>query len=108
MFSILFYFIIYYIFILKKIYVNNRSLSSTSTIERLNYIDVRKLGNIYALDIRRVVKRYEGDNDTKIYIEREVYDRLNHYPNIMEFLGALEDSSIVLERGQVFRDRLSK
>ena len=45
------------------------------------------------------MKRYKGDNDAKIYIEREVYDRLGHHPNITEFLGALDDGSIVLERG---------
>lgn len=59
---------------------------------------------MYALDARRVVKRYEGDNDTEIRAEREVYDRLGRHHDIAEFLGALDDSSIVLEWGQVLRD----
>ncbi|EXJ89724.1 serine/threonine protein kinase [Capronia epimyces CBS 606.96] len=90
----------YYTFTLLKTYVNNRSLPSTSTIERLDRIDVRKSGNIYALDTRRVVKRYKSDNNAEIRAEREVYERLGCYPNIAKFLGALDNSSIILERGQ--------
>lgn len=97
-----------YTFVLKRTYVDNRSLPSTYTIESLDCIDVGKSGKVYALDARRVVKRYEGDNDAEIRAEREVYDRLGHHPNIAEFLGALDDSSIVLERGQVLRNRLSE
>ncbi|EXJ82308.1 serine/threonine protein kinase [Capronia epimyces CBS 606.96] len=97
-----------YTFMLKKIHVNHRSLPPTSAIEALDCLDVGKSGIVYALDARRVVKRYEGDNDDEIDAEREVYDRLGPHPNIAGFLGALDDGSIVLERGQVLRDRLSE
>ncbi|EHY52794.1 hypothetical protein HRR83_007657 [Exophiala dermatitidis] len=95
-----------YTFTLKKTHVNDRRLPSASTIEGLECIDVGKSGNVYALDARRVVKRYEGDIDAEIRAEREVYERLGRHPNIAEFLGALDDGSIILERGQVLRDRL--
>ncbi|KIW39698.1 uncharacterized protein PV06_08287 [Exophiala oligosperma] len=86
----------------KKAHVNNRSLPSTATLERWDCI------NVYALDERRVVKRCEGDNDTEIRAEWEVSDLLGRHHDIAEFLGALDDGSIVLERGQVLRDRLSE
>ncbi|RMZ80337.1 hypothetical protein DV738_g2919, partial [Chaetothyriales sp. CBS 135597] len=64
---------------------------------------------VYALDTRRVVKRYDGDNDEEIRAERQVYERLGHHPNIAEFLGVLDDgSSIVLERGKLLRNVLSR
>jgi len=69
--------------------MDNRSLPSTSALEGLGRIDVGKSGSVYALDARRVVKRYDGDDDDEIRAEREVYDRLGHHPDIAEFLGAL-------------------
>lgn len=86
--------------------LKNRSLPSTSIVEGLDCIDVGKSGNVYALDTRRIVKKYDGGNDNEVRAEHEVYNRLGPHPNIAEFLGALEDNSIVLERGQVLRHLL--
>ncbi|OAL35940.1 hypothetical protein AYO20_04846 [Fonsecaea nubica] len=88
--------------------LKSRPLPPLSTVEGLDCLDVGKSANVYALDNERVVKRYDGGNDEEVRAERIVYDRLGHHPNIAEFLGALDDGSIVLERGQVLRAVLAQ
>jgi len=92
----------------RKAFLESHRLPPISTIEGLGCIDVGKSGQVYDLDARRVVKRYDGDNDEGVRAEREVCDRLGHHPNVAEFLGTLEDDSIVLERGRVLRHLLSQ
>ena len=67
----------------------------------LEYLSGGLTGLVYAVDDKRVVKKYfESDGGE---VERRAYRRLGSHPNIAKFLGAQKDGSIVLERGEVLR-----
>ena len=74
---------------------------SISSFESLEFITAGKSGIVYEIDDESIVKQYTDSNDGNV--ERRVYKRLDPHPNIARYLGAIEDGSIILERGQVLR-----
>ncbi|OAL36445.1 hypothetical protein AYO20_04341 [Fonsecaea nubica] len=70
-------------------------------LDKPEFLAAGKSGIVCGIDEERILKEYYGEeNDADI--ERRAFVRLASHPNIVRYLGATEEGSIVLERGQPF------
>ncbi|KIW80680.1 hypothetical protein Z517_07296 [Fonsecaea pedrosoi CBS 271.37] len=71
-------------------------------LDNLEFLAAGKSRIVYGIDEERILKEYYGEeNDADV--ERRAFARLGSHPNIVRYLGATEEDSIVPERGQPLR-----
>ncbi|KAH8730411.1 kinase-like domain-containing protein, partial [Phaeosphaeriaceae sp. PMI808] len=67
--------------------------------DSLDFLAAGGSGTIYAIDEERVLKEFY---DKGIEVERRAFERLGSHPNIVKYVGSV-DNSLILERGQPIR-----
>ncbi|KAI9838766.1 MAG: hypothetical protein M1837_002332 [Sclerophora amabilis] len=70
--------------------------------ERLEFLAVGKSGIVYGIDEERILKEYHGE-ENEMDVERRAFTRLGPHANIVRYLSATGNGSIILERGQPLR-----
>jgi len=74
--------------------------------DSIRYIAAGGSGVVYIIDNKRVLKEYS--ESVRCDLERRAFERLQHHPNIVRYLGSTREGSIILERGKCLRKTLQK
>ena len=85
---------------------NTQSLTALD-FKSLEFLAFGKSGIVYGIDEGKILKEYHGE-ENEIDVERRAFTRLGSHTNIVKYLSATCNGSIILERGQPLRTMIQQ